>query len=42
VVDTYQGVVLIVAVVLARTKTSRKAKRDKSTTGTAAPEGAPA
>ncbi|HEX3363164.1 MAG TPA: ABC transporter permease [Solirubrobacterales bacterium] len=44
VVDTYQGVVLIVAVVLARTKTSRKAKakRDKSTTGTSAPEGAPA
>jgi ribose transport system permease protein len=44
VVDTYQGVVLIVAVVLAKTKTSRKAKakRDKSTTGTAAPEGAPA
>ncbi len=42
VVDTYQGVVLIVAVVLARTKTSRKAKRNKSTTGTTAPEGAPA
>jgi len=42
VVDTYQGVVLIVAVVLARTKTSRKAKRRKSTTGTPAPEGAQA
>jgi ribose transport system permease protein len=42
VVDTYQGVVLIVAVVLARTKTSRKGKREKSTTGTPAPEGAQA
>jgi len=42
VVDTYQGVVLIVAVVLARTKTSRKGKRQKSTTGTPAPEGAQA
>lgn len=42
VVDTYQGLVLIVAVVLARTKTSRKAKRDDATVGTAPPEGVPA
>jgi ribose transport system permease protein len=42
VVDTYQGLVLIVAVVLARTKTSRKAKRDDSTVGTVPPEGVPA
>jgi ribose transport system permease protein len=41
VVDTYQGLVLIVAVVLARTKTSRKAKR-KDSVGTAPPEGVPA
>ena len=41
VVDTYQGLVLIVAVVLARTKTSRKAKR-KDSVATGPPEGAAA